>query len=467
MAARGSYSSKRLAVSGTTLDLVHVEKAPQLPELFEELSMRMSEILRAPVDVRSRREYIHWDKLRHLDPPEGLSSREWWWRIKFERVSDLRYVPLVDADGHPFGYSLPDAVLRRLHFVDQRCSGEIAMEEVVTGDEAARQRYLVNSLMEEAIRSSQLEGATTSRKKAKELLTTGREPRDRSETMILNNYRAMQFMRESIGKRLTPESVLSLHRVLTEGTLDAPDRAGRFQRPEEERVAVYDRHGGKLVHQPPPAEQLGGRLQAMCTFANGDGDQDDVFIHPVVRAILLHFWLAYDHPFEDGNGRTARALFYWLMRQQGYWLVEYLSISRILRNAPGQYMRSFLLTETDDGDLTYFIDYQLEVIERAVGELHRYLSRRTAEIRKVERMLKDRARFNHRQLALLSDAVRNPDRGYTFSGHARAHGVTHETARTDLTDLNDQGLLERSRVSRRLVFTPAAGLADRLGSLDP
>ena len=73
------------------------------------------------------------------------------------------------------------------------------MDEVVTSERQAGQRFLVNSLMEEAIRSSQLEGATTSRRVAKEMLRTGREPRDRSERMIANNYRALQFMREEMG----------------------------------------------------------------------------------------------------------------------------------------------------------------------------------------------------------------------------------------------------------------------------
>ena len=99
------------------------------------------------------------------------------------------------------------------------------MEEVVTSDHQARQRFLVNSLMEEAIRSSQLEGATTSRRVAKELLRTGRDPKDRGERMIFNNYRALQFMREEMGENLSPAVVLELHRILTDGTLDDPGAA--------------------------------------------------------------------------------------------------------------------------------------------------------------------------------------------------------------------------------------------------
>jgi Fic family protein len=316
--------------------------------------------------------------------------------------------------------------------------------------------------MEEAIRSSQLEGATTSRNVAKELLRSGRPPKDRSERMITNNYRALQFMHDEMGAVLQPTDVLRLHYILTDGTLDDPSAAGRLQGAGEERVAVYDRVTGELMHKPPPASELPARLDAMCAFANA-GDNPDEFMHQVIRSILLHFWLAYDHPFEDGNGRTARALFYWSMRRHGYWLAEYLSISQILRKAPAQYSRAFLLAETDDGDTTYFILYQLTIIRRALDELHSYLRRKVAEVREVERLLKD-GNFNHRQLALLGDAIRTPGRAYTFNSHARSHAVTHETARTDLMELARRGLLERHRRGRQYVFEPAPRLADRLAS---
>ena len=218
-----------------------------------------------------------------------------------------------------------------------------------------------------------------------------------------------------------------------------------------------------MIHTPPPAEQLPGRLQALCDFANED-DSSDRFIHPVLRAILLHFWLAYDHPFEDGNGRTARALFYWYMRTHGYWLVEYLSISRILRDAPGKYMKAFVLTETDERDATYFIVYQLEVIQRAVEQLHQYLQQKIKDVRHVEALIKGSYQFNHRQLALMGNALRVPDAGYTFQTHAASHGVTHETARTDILPLVEMGFLEQRRQGRHYTFSPPVDLAKRLKS---
>lgn len=424
---------------------------PSIDAMLSEISAdRLVYLLDSDAGERSGA-YLHWDKLRHLLPPEGLSRLEWWFLIKAGRRRNARPIPLKDAAGNAFTYSVPDVVLRRLHVVDQRCSGSIAMPEVLTSDDQARQHYLVSSLMEEAIRSSQLEGASTSRSVGKELLRSGREPADRSERMIANNYRGLQFMRD-VGDELTPDVVIELQRILTEGTLDNPDAAGRIQTPADERIQVLDRVSGSVVHSPPPAGQLPARLKLLCKFAN-QADSSEPFLHPVLRSILVHFWLAYDHPFEDGNGRTARALFSWHMRTRGYWLVEYLSISRILRNAPAKYGRAFLLTETDDRDLTYFVDYQLAVIERAIDELHAHLHRKAQERGDLERRLRGSHAFNHRQLALLSHALRHPDEHYTLMTHAKSHGVTHETARNDMVPLVERGLLTRQRVRGRYIFT--------------
>jgi len=449
--------------------IVHVAAPPEIEQLAQRITLRgdlgpLRAIFVAPGDKGLDGEYVHWDKLRHLPPPSGLDHEQWWFAIRLTRTASLQAIPLRDAAGGGFSYGTPAAVQRLLHYVDRHCSGEIAMSDVVS-DEQARRHYLVNSLMEEAIRSSQLEGATTTRKVAKELLRTGRSPKDRSELMILNNYRALEFMREGMGERLEPATVLELHRILTEGTLDDPTAAGRLQSEADERVAVVDATDGSVMHNPPPAAQLPARLQALCDFANQRDEDSEGFIHPAVRAILLHFWLAYDHPFEDGNGRTARALFYWYMRTRGYWMVEYLSISRILRDAPAKYSRAFLLTETDGGDTTYFLLHQLRTIERAVEELHVYLRRKVSEVRDVERLIEGAAGLNHRQLALLSDAIRHPDDLYTYQSHATSHRVTHETARNDLLQLHDRGLLRRRKSGRRHVYSAVVDLPGALKQL--
>lgn len=445
---------------------MYVDAPPPIGDLVREFTMDtvLTELISFTPGRPEREagEYLHWDKLRHLEHPRGFNSREWWLRVKLSRVADMRLFPLTGPDDLEFTYCLPDRILRHLHHIDQRLAGEVGVDRVITSEREGGRRFLVNSRMEEAIRSSQLEGATTSRKVAQEMLRSGRQPRSRGERMVANNYRALQFMREEIGSQLSPEAILELHRILTEGTLENPAAAGRLQRPGEPRVAVFYRDEDELpIHRPPTADLLPERMQLLCDFAN-EREDGEHFVPPVVRAILVHFWLAYDHPFEDGNGRTARILFFWMMRTRGYWLAEYLPISRLLRAAPGQYTRAFLETETDDGDTTYFLLHQLGVIERAIADLDLYLQRKKEELHGVRQMLDDVDGLNGRQIVLLTHAIKHPDHTYTFGGHARSHRVTHETARADLGGLADHGFLTRRRRGRSYAFEPTPDLAQRL-----
>lgn len=317
--------------------------------------------------------YLHWDELRHRPPPQGLSHEQWWLAEKLcRRPTPL---PLLASDHQPFWFSQPPVLLQGLHQIDMQAGINAVAPQGVTS-RSSRDRYLLSSLMEEAITSSQMEGAATTRDVAKAMIRSRRPPRDRSERMILNNFLTMQRIRELREQPLTPELVLDLHRLVSEDTLDDPGDAGRLRPPGKE-VVVDDTYG-TVFHVPPAAEELPGRLEELCRFANGETPK--VFIHPVVRAIALHFWLAYDHPFCDGNGRTARALFYWAMLHQGYWLFEFISISSVINKARGQYERSFLFSESDDNDLTYFLLAQVKVIQQAITSLHAYLERKAGEV---------------------------------------------------------------------------------------
>jgi Fic family protein len=404
--------------------------------------------------------YLHWDDLRRRKPPAGLDHEHWWLAVKLSRRQGSRSLPFEDVNGAPFSYVLTDQALSLLHRIDRQASGRITVPEAIT-NEATRDRYLVSSLMEEAISSSLLEGAATTRRDAKELLRSGRPPRTRAERMVVNNYRTMQQIRLDLGQPLSVPMILDIHRLVTEGTLDRPDDAGRIQQPGERRVDVGDPVDESVVfHRPPPAERLPELMERLVWFANHPDEEP--FVHPVVRAVALHFFLAYIHPFFDGNGRTARALFYRSMLREGYWLAEFISISRLLYQAPVQYARSFLFTESDSADFTYFLLHQLEVIARSIEELFAYLDQKVSEVRRVERALRDTADLNHRQLAVLSHALRRPDQVFTFKTHQTSHGVVYQTARSDLLDLVALGYLEQRPVGREYRFYPVPDLAERL-----
>lgn len=449
--------------------MVKVLTPPDWDELFSEVvengPSRLSLIFSTakPVDRKGR--YLHWDEMRRKVPPEDLTLEEWWVGTVSSRLALARRLPLRGVNGDMFRFSNVDPVQAMVHRIDQQASGRIGTEDARTAIQS-RDLYLVSSLLaEEAITSSMLEGAATTRRVAKEMLQTNRQPRDHSERMVLNNYTAMVAARQLAdeGTPLTPDNVLELHQVVTTGTLVEEGDAGRLQLPGEERVMVVG-DDNKVLHQPPSAEELPERLEQLCAFANGENDEG--FLHPVVRAILIHFWIGHDHPFVDGNGRTARALFYWSMLRSGYWLAQYFSISTILRQAPAQYIRSYLHAETDNNDATYFVIHQLRVIDKAITSLNQYVAKKISEVAEVDRVARTVPSLNRRQVAVVNEAHRDPCRLFTIREHQNQEQVTYQTARTDLLGLEQLGLLTRTRMSRTYEFRSSGDMPATLRAVE-
>jgi len=441
------------------------KKAPSTDECWDQLFVSATEDERhvalsvGPCDEKGN--YIHWDKLRFKHHPEGISPQLWWAGMKFSRTQMYKLLPSVGLE-EDFCWCEPSQVSEALHWLDVNAAGVLSTSELITSPES-RNTYLVRSLVDEAISSSQLEGASTTVVKAREMIRENRAPEDKDQSMILNNYHAMSFIREMKGQALTPALVRELHKIVTENTLEDPAKAGQL-RDNGDDIKVVATTTGEVLHIPPKASLLEDRLKFICDFANGDAPTQ--FVHPVIRAIITHFLLAYDHPFVDGNGRTARALFYWVMLRKGYWLMEYITISKVIKRAPRQYGKAYLYAESDENDITYFILQQLGVIKKAIEELQFYLERKQEEIRRSRQLMANNPRLlreiNSRQLALLRHAIKNPRHAYRIEDHMRSHGISYETARKDLIRLSELKTLKKVKSGKAYIFTVPADLQERL-----
>ena len=441
---------------------------PKQSELLRKISgsnpERILELITKGISPETIGRYFHWDELRHKQTPPGISHEEWWLSIKIARSAIKKSLVLKDQYGKSFGLAMTEGLLRKLHEIDRDAGGAIRMDAPIVNDEH-RERYLIKSLFEEAITSSQLEGASTTTREAKRMLRTRRRPRDRSEQMILNNYHAMQFVRENKKEPLSREFLLELHEIVTDNTLDKPDASGRWRKASED-IIVSDNRDGTVLYRPPSAELIPERMQNLFDFANAD--QTSAFLHPVIRAVILHFMLSFEHPFVDGNGRTARALFYWFLIRSGYWLVEFLSISKVIKEAPGQYARSFLFVETDENDLTYFLHHQFDVIIKSISSLYDYFTRKAEELRQTEKLLRGPIQrvLNHRQVGLITHALKHPNHLYDIQSHRTSNGVTYQTSRNDLLGLEDIGLLTKFKRGRAFVFQSPTDISKRITEIN-
>ena len=435
-------------------------RPPGIVELFKRFPNnqddpeRFVEFMNIASSIESRGEYLHWDKLRFKSKPENFTLEEYWLAIKMNRNSTRKYLPFMSIEGQNpgFHFTRPDCLLAALRDIDMRTGGMVTSSEEAIG-RSDGQKYLTRSIMEEPFSSSVLEGAAVTRSRAKAMIEKGEAPRTRDDQMVVNNYRGMMFIKDHINSDLTPELILECHKIITEGTLDRSEMAGKLR--DNNDVEVGDEFTGEVYHIPPKFTELAGRLSILCDFANQK--EDPYYIHPVTKAIIIHFILAFDHPFVDGNGRTARALFYWFMLKSGYWLVEYISISKIIKEAPIQYGRAFLYTETDDNDVTYFIMHQLKVIERAISEIKIYLDRQKYKNAKVKKFLSDED-LNRRQTDLLINLIRQTVFEVTISEHEKLAKVSYLTARKDLEGLVFHGWLKKNLKGRKAYYKASAKL---------
>lgn len=415
--------------------------------------------------------YLHWDKFMWR-VPKGISEETAWLATKFARKTMLKTLPGLHANKSAdramacFSYCVPESLFAKLHHIDKCTGGGNSLDDRTFITATEKDRYLVKSLMmEEAITSSQLEGASTTRAVAKEMLETSRTPKDKSEQMIFNNYLLMKKAVEKKDEQLSIDLILDLHQIATFKAIDNDAKPGELRQDNDIDVRnIYN----EVAHTPPCYTSLRERLNALCEFANTNhAESANGFIHPVIKAIILHFMIGYIHPFGDGNGRTARALFYWYMLRSGYWLFEFVSISKLIKEKRTDYDTVYIYTETDDFDLTYFIFHQVDVIIKAVDALRDHIATKKSDfyhfIQWVEKSPISK-KLKRGQLELLKDALKQPGRVFTAKQVAVEFDITENTARAYLNGLVDVDLLipTKSKKSKEVGYVSPAGLKQRL-----
>ena len=201
----------------------------------------------------SGEEYLYWDKIKYKQLPEGLTKEEAWSAIKFVRSLKSEETPIRDfASNKNFRWYKPDYLDKLLHELDMDMGGSL---HVGTSEIDIKQRnsFISRGVMEEAIASSQLEGAHTTRKAAKKMILENRKPHNESERMILNNYKTMLLIEsEYKNKKLNVDLLLELHTKVTESTMDTIE-TGRFRENSDDLV-VQDKIKGVIYHVPPSNE---------------------------------------------------------------------------------------------------------------------------------------------------------------------------------------------------------------------
>jgi len=414
-----------------------IEHAPTISpdELLKTGMKHLLELQSGELVKSINSEYLYWDKVKYKKTT--LTSLELWTAVKFSRLLKRQY---IGFGKYIFSFTSTDYMLKMLHNFDLNIGGSLGSNVGIV--ETDKSKYLISSIMEEAISSSQMEGAATTRKKAKEMLQKELKPKNKSEQMILNNYETIQYITQHRNDDLSLENLLYIHSLITKNTLDKPYDEGLLRSNDD--IYVVNHTTSEVVHQPPHYGEVNDLLTTLCDFFNKDSGD---FIHPIIKGIIIHFMIAWIHPFSDGNGRTARTLFYWYMLKKGYWLTEYLSISRIIKDTKNQYEKAYLYTENDENDLTYFVTYHLKTMEKAFDALKEYIRRKQKEAKHAAQFLKI-PNINERQAQIIKLLHEESDRILNIKEMENRFQVSNFTARSDLKGLEELGFLTIIQVNK-------------------
>ncbi len=364
-------------------------------------------------------DYQYWDKVKYQKTAD-LSAEQIW---KFVKISRFLQYDQIDFGQTKFRYMKNRQIEKDLHELDvmlnQRIGQVNPMESFVYQE----------SLFEEAIASSQLEGANTTTEVARNLLEHQKSPKDHSEVMIMNNYLATIMTSQRRSEPLSVELILDIHQRMTQNT-EASDSAGIFR---DTPIYVQDTVSGDVIYSGLPADQLGHLIEQLCEFANND----DVFIHPIIKASIIHHTFAWIHPFTDGNGRTARTLFYWYMLKSGYDMMQYISISRSITIAKNQYYKTFQMVEQDDNDLTYFIKYSIKILRQDFQRLKDFIEKEEQAKQAIKALSYDlmESGLNKRPADFMANHIVRKKKYFTISIYSQKCKVSRQTASKDIKEI--------------------------------
>lgn len=367
------------------------------------------------------------------------STKGWnelWQRISLSRKHGA--IPIsIPSIGMDFWYFPSDSLQKKIIEIEQL--GTLLYDKIV--EAAFKSEFLADAAIEEAITSAIYEGANTTRAQAKQLIESGKRPVTKDDWMLLNNFEAMNWIKDHSEEKVTVNLILKIHQIVSKNTLESVDAnySGKFR---DDKVFVRNTSGA-AVHEGVSYLKIPKAIEEAINVTTNNPR----YLHPLIKGTLLHYLIAYIHPFFDGNGRTARTMFYFKSMKHDLKFVELLSISAHLKNSGNMYERVFTVIKDHDWDLTYFIDYCLESLLAAL----KIVDGKVSYLVRIN-TLKDQYELNENQIGLLQRLALNKYRNITIESYAEEILKSREVARKELKALVSSGLVVERKVGKKFVY---------------
>lgn len=283
---------------------------------------------------------VHLKKLKYKYPQADLSEF-----IALLQDGFYRSLPLYDFHGNPVVYLENAAQLR------------LSAAKILLTPQNSAQLYGTQAMEREILSTFTIEQIDTSRSSVRRILS-GYAPTNEREQRIYGMKRGLEFIADPSNK-INEETIYQLYLMVIGAFLPKEDQLLPGQRYRHDHVYII---GDKLEHTGLPWNKLASYMEQLVAFIQQDSSINDLW-----KAALIHFYLAYLHPYFDGNGRMARLLHLWYLVQQGYSSALFVPLSEYIERSRKKYYDAFSLVEQNARisgvlDVTPFLLYFTEEV---------------------------------------------------------------------------------------------------------
>ena len=301
--------------------------------------------------------------------PLGVQPDALWQELLNQRRSKSTVLPLYSYKGTPYWYVTTDKMI---------AASEKIVEALYEND-ADYDPYAeppTVSTLEEIFFTSYVEGSQMTIQAAMDFLTGGQPPRDIEEQLITNNRVAGSYASANLYRPIEAGLLRELITILTDGM----DEGGQDYRTTE--TVDYSPADGEQFSFPS-ARTVPDRVGELSAFLASPQ------IHPLIKAAVAQAYMIILRPFPEGNERLGRVLSSMILLRAGYSFFSDVSLSALIaRKSYGYYeAMANILREENGGDLTYFLEYFLELLSRAVDERRLRMTQREEQARQAEQEL--------------------------------------------------------------------------------
>lgn len=396
------------------------------------------------IETFTKKRYLNRKEIMYRLPSE-IKINDFWPRILEYRKKQGKEISLKDQQGNNFWYC-PLPYKEKIAVID--CSAKFyvveKIKEIFKKSPKIAKDYLIDALIDEAFNSSVIEGAFSTKKRTAELVSKNIKPVNNSEQMILNNYKALEYVLENLHKTIDEDVILEIYRIITHNTLKDEDIVEKYR---NDSVVIWDSGTQKVIYEGPNYFQVSKMMGNLVEFINSN-----IEIHPIEKASIIHFYFVYVHPFFDGNGRTSRVLQYMYLLQQGYDFFKFFSISTVIREQKMKYYKAIQDVEEYGSDLTYFIDFNAKMIIDSIVAVIDKLGKELGKHLIIGELESKGVYLSERLKKCLYFFIRTEKDHISIDNYKKKYRVSYETARQDLNKLLSVGLFEKVKVGKRYIY---------------